>query len=130
MLQKEGAWSNLSEETRQQLYSLLPTPEAGEATHDKNVNPLDTALRPHVEEALRVWQEDLTCGKHGKKWREEAMNAGKDRKEGKFDEAKEADREQYWGTVKGVENVRAPNETSGNVKEAAGATRQAKEEDD
>ena len=36
-------------------------------------------------------------GREVKKWREEAMQAGKDRTDGKFDEWKELQREEYWG---------------------------------
>ena len=53
--------------------------------------------KPYIEEELRRWQEDLKDGREVKKWRDEAMQAGRDRVEGKFDQWKEAEREEYWG---------------------------------
>jgi len=76
---------------------LLPEPLTGEEAHDPAVNPLKTRYKPYLEEALRVWQDDLKNGKETKKWREEALQAGRDRIVGRFDEWKEAQREEYWG---------------------------------
>ena len=61
------------------------------------MHPLKTQYKTYIEEELRRWQEDLKNGREAKKWREEAMQAGKDRGEGKFDEWKEMQREEYWG---------------------------------
>ena len=61
------------------------------------MHPLKSVYKSYIEEELRRWQEDLKDGREGKKWREEAMQAGQDRVEGKFDEWKELEREQYWG---------------------------------
>lgn len=82
---------------RQHLYTLLPAPRAGEASHDVEVNPLRTAYRPYIEEELGRWQDDLRNGLEAKKWREEAILAGRDRMEGKYDGWKEAQREQFMG---------------------------------
>ena len=76
---------------------MLPGPVDGESPHDPAVNPLRTDYHSHVEEALRKWQDDLRDGKEEKKWRQDAMKAGLDRKEGKFDEWRAAERERYWG---------------------------------
>jgi len=97
ILRKEDAWSALPQETQQHLYSLLPKPLQGDEPHDAAVNPLKTRYRPHLEEALRRWQDDLKDGKETKKWRGEAMQAGSDRKEGKFNDWKDVQREEYWG---------------------------------
>lgn len=98
-------------ETREQLYTLLPSPREGESAHDPEVHPLKSVFKPYIEEELRRWQQDLMDGREGKKWREEAMQAGQDRVEGKFDEWKELEREQYWGkgTGKSEEAVQDEN---------------------
>lgn len=85
VLRKEAAWEALDIETRQRLYSLLPAPADGEPPHDPNVNPLETKLGKAIEDELRKWQDDLKEGKEGKKWREDAILAGRDRTSGKFD---------------------------------------------
>ncbi|KAK5118631.1 hypothetical protein LTR85_008096 [Meristemomyces frigidus] len=97
ILRKEAAWTTLPLEIRQHLYSMLPAPRAGEAPHDVEVNPLRTAYRPYIEEELGRWQEDLKNGFEAKKWREEALQAGRDRMDGRYDEWKEAQREEFWG---------------------------------
>ncbi|KAK3074585.1 hypothetical protein LTR53_002863 [Teratosphaeriaceae sp. CCFEE 6253] len=99
ILRKEGAWDTLPLETREKLYALLPSPSADEPPHDPAVNPLKTTYRQYIEEELRVWQADLKDGKETKKWREEAMLAGEERKAGKFDEWKESERERSFGGV-------------------------------
>ena len=65
--------------------------------------------KPYIEEELRRWQEDLKDGREGKKWRDEAMQAGKDRVQGKFDEWKEAEREEYWGKATAKAEVQDEN---------------------
>ena len=72
-------------ETRQRLYSLLPPP-ANEVPHNLNVNPLQSQFGKGIEKELRKWQDDLKDGREVKKWREEAMQAGRDRASGVFDD--------------------------------------------
>ncbi|KAK3684660.1 hypothetical protein LTR37_020061 [Vermiconidia calcicola] len=105
LLRQDDAWTLLPQETRETLYSLLPEPQDGDPPHDPDVHPLKTHYKPYIEEELRRWQEDLKDGREVKKWREEAMQAGKDRAEGKFDEWKEMQREEYWGKPEEQENV-------------------------
>lgn len=108
MLRKEEAWETLDFQTREHLYSLLPAPQEGEPEHNPDVHPLKSHYKSHIEEELRRWQEDLKDGREGKKWREEAMQAGQDRIDGKFDEWKEMEKEQYWG--KSNEGVKVQDE--------------------
>lgn len=96
MLSKDDAWSTLPLETRQHLYTLLPEPRPDQPPHDVNVNPMHSWLRPHIDNALRNWQNDLKAGRETKKWREEAMRAGRDRLEGRFDEYHSASRAERW----------------------------------
>lgn len=72
-------------ETRERLYSLLPAPQDGEPPHNPNVNPLETQCAKGIENELRKWQDDLKEGRESKKWREEAIQAGRDRASGMFD---------------------------------------------
>lgn len=73
-------------ETKQRLYSLLP-PTNGETPHDPNVNPLRTQFGKGIENELRKWQDDVKDGRESKKWRDEAIQAGRDRASGAFDVA-------------------------------------------
>ncbi|KAK5163648.1 uncharacterized protein LTR77_010597 [Saxophila tyrrhenica] len=116
ILRKEDSWTLLPRPTREELYTLLPAPRAGEPAHDPDVHPLRTNLKPFIEEELRVWQEDLKEGREAKKWRVEAMQAGKDRREGKFEEGMEVCREEYWGKREvGEELVRHEDGVKGEV---------------
>lgn len=105
LLRKDEAWILLPAEVRQQLYSLLPLPREGEAPHDPDVHPLNTAYKQHIEKEIRRFKDDLKEGREQKKWRDEAMQAGRDRMEGKFDEWKQLEREAYWG-AENDENVK------------------------
>jgi len=67
------------------------------------VHPLRTNYKSYIEEELRCWQEDLKDGREAKKWRMEAMQAGKDREDGKFEKWIEREREEYWGPREKVE---------------------------
>lgn len=97
VLRKESAWDTLDLETRQRLYALLPAPADGEPPHDPNVNPLETQLGKAIEDELRKWQDGLKEGREGKKWREDAMLAGRDRTSGKFDVQQTGGRESESG---------------------------------
>lgn len=60
----------------------------------------------NVGDGLRRWQDDLKDGRESKKWREEAIQAGRDRASGKFDallnEGREDDdTEDYKGRLRG-----------------------------
>ncbi|KAK4550521.1 hypothetical protein LTR36_000100 [Oleoguttula mirabilis] len=116
ILRKEAAWATLPLEIRQHLYSLLPAPQTGEAAHDVEVNPLRTSYRPYIEEELGRWQEDLKNGLEAKQWRQDALQAGRDRMEGQYDGWKEAQREEFWGEKgeegEAVENLK-PEESVG-----------------
>lgn len=108
ILRKEESWALLPREIREQLYALLPDPrQEGEEPYDPDVHPLHTRSKPYIEEEIRRFRDDLKDGREQKKWRVEAMQAGKDRLEGKFDEWKEREREEYWGKSKkdGDENL-------------------------
>ena len=76
---------------------MLPAPKDGEPSHDPDVHPLNTRYKQSIKEEIQRYQEDLKAGWETKAWREEAMQAGKDGSDGKFDEWKRAQREEYWG---------------------------------
>jgi hypothetical protein len=94
VLRSEAAWDTLPQEKREELYGYLPPVPGGFNT---NVNPLKTALRPLIEEEIRRYQNDLNDGKEVKKWREDAMKAGKERSSGSWNEFKEKQLEEDWG---------------------------------
>ncbi|SMR46843.1 unnamed protein product [Zymoseptoria tritici ST99CH_1E4] len=96
ILRKDDAWDQLDAPTRQRLYDLLPPRPDGEP-HDINVNPLKCPHEKYIRRAIKSWQEDLIDGKEAKAWRESAIQAGKDRDAGLWDEFREAEREKYWG---------------------------------
>jgi hypothetical protein len=73
---------------------MLPTPTDGEAPYDLNVNPIRTQFGKGIENELRKWQDDLKDGRESKKWRDEAMQAGRDRASGAFDVAQTEGRDQ------------------------------------
>jgi hypothetical protein len=62
----------------------------GDTPHDLGVNPLETRFGKAIENELRKWQDDLKEGRETKKWREEAMLAGRDRTSGSLDVAEKA----------------------------------------
>ena len=117
VLRKEEAWHLLPKQTREDLYALFPTPVDGEGPHDVEIHPLKTRYKPYIEEELRRWQEDLRDGKEAKKWREAAMQAGKDRSDGKWDDWKERQREVNWDR----NNENLPDEKAGSEMEVDGA---------
>ena len=97
LLRRDEAWILLPRDIREQLYSLLPRPGADQPPQDADVHPLHTMYKPYIEEELRPFGEDLREGREQKKWRLEAMQAGKDRIDGKFDEWKEQQKWEDWG---------------------------------
>ncbi len=106
VLRRDDAWILLPQEVREELYSLLPEPQEGEPSHDPDIHPLNTVYKSEIEEEVRRFKEDLTEGREQKKWRDEAMQASKDRLDGNFDDWKEMQREEYWGKRE-AENVTA-----------------------
>lgn len=91
-------------EVRQSLYDLLPQPVEEEPPHDVDVHPLKTQYRPYIEEGIRTWQQDLLDGREVKTWRDEAMQAERDRQEGKWDDFKTYQREADWGSENGSDD--------------------------
>lgn len=74
LLRRDDAWIQLPQDTREHLYSLLPSPDYQERPRDPDVNPLAIEeLRPHIEAELKRWQDDLRAGRETKKWKNEAM---------------------------------------------------------
>ena len=94
ILRKESAWETLDLETRQRLYSLLPPSTNEDMPHNLDVNPLQSQFGRGIENELRKWQGDLKDGRESKKWREEAMQAGRDRASGAFDVAQTEGRDE------------------------------------
>lgn len=87
------AWETLSAEKREELYSYLPSIPGG---HNIDVHPLHSSLRAQIEEEIRVYQADLNDGKETKKWREDAIKAGQERKSGAWDEHQKQRQIEEW----------------------------------
>lgn len=81
-----------------------------------------TGYRQYIEEELGRWQSDLENGLEMKKWREDGVKAGRERLEGKYDEWKEAQREEMWGPRRdsGSEGNEGRENGSGGGKEGHG----------
>lgn len=60
-------------------------------------HPLQTPLKQHIIWFIRKLQEDSDEGRTTKAWMRDGMEASAQRAEGKFDEWKEKNREEYWG---------------------------------
>lgn len=117
ILATPAAWTTLPLPVRQHLYTLLPAPEPHEPAHDPDINPMQTAYRPYIEEELGQWQADLGNGFETKKWREDAMRASQERLEGKYDAWREAHREGWWGKqAEGDEGGKEGEEVIGDEK--------------
>ncbi|KAF2770752.1 hypothetical protein EJ03DRAFT_350049 [Teratosphaeria nubilosa] len=114
LLTKPEAWSALPLSTRENLYSLLPAPdpENDGARHDPDINPLESKFGEIIREELQIWQEELRGGYETAKWRNEAVEAGRERLEGNYDEWKDAAKEEQWGRLEDEENE-APEEAEG-----------------
>ncbi|KAH9832818.1 Elongator subunit Iki1 [Teratosphaeria destructans] len=114
LLTKPEAWSALPLDTREHLYSLLPAPDPDNngARHDPDINPLESKFGGIIREELQVWQEELRNGYETAKWRNEAVEAGRERLEGCYDEWKDAAKEDQWGRLENEENE-VPEEVEG-----------------
>ncbi|KAM0714081.1 hypothetical protein Q7P37_011045 [Cladosporium fusiforme] len=115
VLRKDDAWATLSLEKRQQLYSFLPPPQEGQEPYDPDVNPLESPLGRVLEDELRRWQDDVKAGRESKKWRDEAMKAGRNRMSGKLDQERRSGEQGKGrdGGNDGAENVKGSNEHDG-----------------
>lgn len=91
---------SLDTEEREKLLKLFPQSEvdAFEVIDGQPV-PSEKFLRYNGDfrNALGRFQEDIVEGRHDKEWLAQALKAHEDRDEGKFDDFKEQQIEQYWG---------------------------------
>lgn len=134
MLRKDDAWAQLSHETRSRLCALLP--DLPDIQHDPDVNPLWASCAPYIEKELRSWQDDLREGRESQKWRTEAIQAGRDRQNGKFADWEQLKREEWWGDDQALpsdskattENATATNSDSRLVSTSSEARASASDE--
>lgn len=99
LLSQQEAWSSLTEEQQRRLWRLLPPLDASGVmpSYPVTTHPLDTEYREYIRHIIRKFEEDLAEGQTTKAYQKEAKEASKERAEGKFDEWKEEEREEYWG---------------------------------
>lgn len=95
MLRNELAWELIPKGDREQLYSMLPKTEGVE--NDTNVHPLQTTYKDFITQAIREFQADLKNSCEEKKWHQDAVQVSKDRREGKWRELEEIQKEERWG---------------------------------
>ncbi|PSK45134.1 hypothetical protein B9Z65_2274 [Elsinoe australis] len=97
VLERDEAWSSLSEEKRKKIYSMLPPADKGEDI-DVSTHPLrHPVYGVAITNFVNYHKEMANKGFAKKAWLEEAKEATVARAKGHYDSAKEKDREDYWG---------------------------------
>lgn len=99
------AWECLEEEEKRELLSLLPghihpNPDPDPDNPDAKIPPLPERFLRYDNNwraALRHFQNDLESGRYKPEWQRQARQAVRERAEGKFDDFKEREFEQFWG---------------------------------
>ncbi|EEP78687.1 predicted protein [Uncinocarpus reesii 1704] len=105
LLSDPRAWNCLEEEEKREILSLLPDtahpdPHGNPEDPDSKIPPLPHEfLRYSIpwRDAVRQFQVDLQNGRYDPEWQRQARQAVKERAEGKFDNWKEEQFEQFWG---------------------------------
>jgi len=105
-----AAWVVLDDDEKADLLSLLPdqvakapevSGENSEAVVESTVSAIPSAefLRYSNDwrDALRQYQNDLSTGRYDPEWQRQAAVAMEERAQGKFDNFKEEQFEEYWG---------------------------------
>ncbi|CRG86257.1 hypothetical protein PISL3812_03260 [Talaromyces islandicus] len=114
------AWECLDEEEKKHLISLLPAhihpnPDPDPDNPDAKIPALpDDFLRydNNWRGALRNFQSDLEAGRYKPTWQRQARQAVKDRAEGKYDDFKEREFEQFWGQKQKINHGLIAGESS------------------
>ncbi|QKX57087.1 uncharacterized protein TRUGW13939_04195 [Talaromyces rugulosus] len=114
------AWECLDEEEKKHLLSLLPThihpnPDPDPDNPDAKIPALpDDFLRydNNWRGALRNFQSDLESGRYKPAWQRQAKQAVQDRAEGKYDDFKEREFEQFWGQKQKINHGLIAGESS------------------
>lgn len=105
ILANQEAWDCLEEDEKKQILNLLP--EHTHPTADLSANDSDAKIPPLPQDFLRYsnnwrggvrqFQVDLECGRYDPEWLSQADEAMMERADGKFDNWKDKEFEQFWG---------------------------------
>lgn len=118
---KPEAWTCLDEDEKQEILSLLPehvhpiAERTGENETEAKIPPLpESFLRysTHWRDAVRQFQTDLENGRYDPEWQRRAKEASRQRAEGRFDNFKEKEFEQFWGQKQRVAQGVSAGESS------------------
>ncbi|QGA12613.1 hypothetical protein EYB26_000257 [Talaromyces marneffei] len=99
------AWECLEEDEKRELISLLPAhihpnPDPDPNNPEAKIPPLPESFLRYDNNwraALRNFQSDLEAGRYRPDWQRQAKQAVQERAQGKFDDFKEREFEQFWG---------------------------------
>jgi Asx homology domain len=101
------AWTCLDEDEKKEILALLPDhvcpdpnlgPEPGDS--DAKISPLPESFLRYDNNwryGVRQFQIDLESGRHDPEWLRQASQAMEERAQGKFDQFKEEQYEEFWG---------------------------------
>ncbi|RAO65011.1 uncharacterized protein BHQ10_001023 [Talaromyces amestolkiae] len=114
------AWECLEEDEKRELLSLLPAhihpnPDPDPNDPEAKIPPLpETFLRydNNWRAALRNFQSDLESGRYRPDWQRQAKQAVQERAQGKFDDYKEQEFEQFWGQKQKINHGLIAGESS------------------
>ncbi|OKL63487.1 hypothetical protein UA08_01413 [Talaromyces atroroseus] len=114
------AWEYLEEDEKRELISLLPShihpnPDPDPEDPDSKIPPLPESFLRYDNNwraALRNFQYDLESGRYKPDWQRQARRAVQERAEGKFDDYKEREFEQFWGQKQKINHGLIAGESS------------------
>ncbi|PCH05173.1 Hypothetical protein PENO1_023930 [Penicillium occitanis (nom. inval.)] len=114
------AWECLEEDEKRELLSLLPAhihpnPDPDPNDPEAKIPPIpESFLRYETSwrTALRNFQSDLESGRYRPDWQRQAKEAVQERAQGKFDDFKEQEFEQFWGQKQKINHGLIAGESS------------------
>lgn len=95
MLANPATWAHFDEDDKARIRKLIPA----HVPVDSEGLPTKEWLKysPDWQQAVRLFQVDLKAGRMEPEWLAQAAQAMEERAEGKFDDWKEKNFEEYWG---------------------------------
>lgn len=114
------AWECLEEDEKRELLSLLPAhihpnPDPDPNDPEAKIPPLPESFLRYDNNwraALRNFQYDLESGRYRPDWQRQAKQAVQERAQGKFDDFKEQEFEQFWGQKQKINHGLIAGESS------------------
>ncbi|EED19297.1 conserved hypothetical protein [Talaromyces stipitatus ATCC 10500] len=114
------AWECLEEDEKRELLSRLPAhihpnPDPDPDDPESKIPPLPESFLRYDNNwraALRNFQSDLESGRYKPDWQKQAKQAVQERAQGKFDDYKEREFEQFWGQKQKINHGLIAGESS------------------